>query len=110
MKKKLKAKKYNPYNFFVYSFKTTSIFGLILIFIGVLLLVLEFVRKEPFDESVFASLVVIDGFFFFLSIYFMGVYEKKITTYIDKPKKPYKIILKDSNISSLLNKELLLRN
>ena len=80
----MKKKKFNYYNLFVYGFKFFTILALICGFF----FVLSRMYSIDFWSYIFISLTFISDILMLLFINLTKKYENKITTYIDKPKKP----------------------
>ena len=96
----MKNKKFNYYNWFVYGFKFFAILALICGF----LFVLSRVYSIDFWSYIFISLTFISDFLMLLFIHLTKKYENKITTYIDKPKKPREYTLSNIKISDIEQK------
>lgn len=77
-------RKFNYYNLFVYGFKFWAIAALVIIFF----LWIANIKSSDFWQELFFWLIFLFSFFMVVCIHFAQKYEKKITTYIDKPKKP----------------------
>ena len=82
-------KKFNYYNLFVYGFK----FWAMAAFVAVFFLWIANIKSSDFWQGFFLILYLLFCFFMVVCIHFAQKYEKKITTYIEKPKKPktYKV-------------------
>ena len=96
----MKRKRFNYYNLFVYGFKFFAIFGLICGF----LFVLSGMYSADFWDWIFISLAFTSYLLMILFINLTKKYENKITTYIEKPKKPREYILSDIKISDIEQK------
>lgn len=82
-------RKFNYYNLFVYGFK----FWAIAAFVAIFFLWIANIKSSDFWQGFFLILYLLFCFFMVVCIHFAQKYEKKITTYIEKPKKPktYKV-------------------
>ena len=107
--KEKQEKKFNPYNLFVYGFKTTCIIGLLCLACCFIQMIFPWWLNRS-EETMMIAILMLDCFIMVLFIHFMGVYEKKITTYIEKPKKPYKIALQSTDIDKVLEKNIIAKN
>ena len=107
--KEKQEKKFNPYNLFVYGFKATGILGMVCM--ACCCIQAFFPEWLNYSEQIILITVFfIDVFIMMVFIHFMGIYEKKITTYIEKPRKPYKIELQSIDIDKVLEKNIIAKN
>ena len=95
----MKRKRFNYYNLFVYGFKFFAIFGLG--WFGLFLI-------QDFSSEALAWICIgsfgISTILMTICISYAKKYENKITTYIEKPKKPREYILNDIKISDIEQK------